>query len=98
MGMPMNDWSGYVADWRKRKGFTTSWSNMMEKLMLVVTEVSEAAEAYRKEDRENFSEEIADCFIRLYDICGSIGIDIEAEIEKKMEKNEGRSIRHGKIC
>jgi len=50
------DWSAIVVkgvgamiantgDWRRGKGFDTGWDNFGEKLMLVVTEVSEAMEA-----------------------------------------------------
>lgn len=94
----LNEWSRDIADWRHRKGFETSWDNMMEKLMLVVTELGEAAEAYRKENRTNFDEEIADAMIRLWDICGSIGIDLEKELGDKMVYNESRPIKHGKKC
>ncbi|KKN37005.1 hypothetical protein LCGC14_0767650 [marine sediment metagenome] len=69
---------------------------MLEKLMLVVTEVSEAAEAHRKADFENFTEEIADTFIRLMDITASLGINIEKAILDKMAINEGRPHLHGK--
>ena len=71
---------------------------MPEKLMLVVTELSEAMEAYRHEDIKNFKEEIADTFIRLCDICGSVNIDIEREIRTKMEVNKKRPYLHGKKC
>jgi len=37
-----------VRDWRKGKGFKTGWGNVPEKLMLLVTELSEAMEAFRK--------------------------------------------------
>jgi NTP pyrophosphatase (non-canonical NTP hydrolase) len=96
--MLLNQLSRDVAQWRKSKGFKTSWENMPEKLMLVVTELSEAMEAYRHEDKQNFAEEIADTFIRLADICGSIDLDIESEIWKKMEINKKRPYKHGKIC
>jgi NTP pyrophosphatase (non-canonical NTP hydrolase) len=33
--------------WREGKGFRTDWFNVPEKLMLVVTELAEAMEAYR---------------------------------------------------
>jgi len=36
-----------IGAWRKRKQFKTAWSNVPEKLMLAVTELSEAMEAYR---------------------------------------------------
>ena len=71
---------------------------MPEKLMLVVTELAEAMEAYRKDDKKNFGEEIADTFIRMLDISGSIGIDVEDEIQKKMEINKKRPYKHGKNC
>ena len=98
------DWSTFVSEWRERKGFSTPHSliteeerdAMLGKLMLVVTEVSEAAEAVRNADSENFQEEIADVFIRLFDICGSMGIYIEQDIKDKMEKNLGRPQRHGR--
>lgn len=96
--MLLNQLSREVAAWRKKKGFKTDWDNMPEKLMLVVTELSEAMEAYRHEDKQNFAEEIADTFIRLADICGSIDLDIESEIWKKMEVNKKRPYKHGKIC
>jgi len=96
--MELNRLSKQVAIWRKKKGFKTSWKNMPEKLMLVVTEVSEAMEAYRREDKTNFAEELSDTFIRLFDIAGSLGIDIEAEIATKMAYNKTRPVRHGKKC
>ena len=92
----MNELAREIAEWREEKGFVTGWDNMLEKLMLVVSEASEAAECYRNDNREGFNEEIADIFIRLFDICGTIDIDIEKEIEKKMEKNRNRPYRHGK--
>ena len=66
--------------------------------MLIVTELAEGMEAYRKQDDDNFREEIADTFIRLLDLCGGLGIDIEEEIAKKSEGNKGRPYKPGKIC
>jgi len=96
--MDINKECKIIAKWREDKGFETNWDNMLEKLMLVVTEVSEAAEAYRKNDVKEFDMEIADTFIRLMDICGSINLDIANEIEKKMIINAGRPYKHGKIA
>jgi NTP pyrophosphatase (non-canonical NTP hydrolase) len=96
--MELNKLSRQVAIWREKKGFKTNWKNMPEKLMLVVTEVSEAMEAYRREDKANFAEELSDTFIRLCDIAGSLGIDIESEIATKMAYNKTRPVRHGKKC
>ena len=91
----MNQLAHEIAEYRESKGFVTSWENMPEKLCLVHSEVSEALEAYRKDDRANFAEEIADTIIRCLDITGTLGIDIEAEIQKKMERNRNREYRHG---
>ena len=96
MELSINKAAEQVKDYRERKGFTTSWENMQEKLMLVVTEVAEASEARRKDDWENFKEEIADTFIRLMDITGSLDIDIESCIIAKMELNENRPHMHDK--
>ncbi len=82
----------------KKKGFWDEKRNIGEMLMLIVTELSEAMEAYRLVDKENFNEEIADTFIRLFDLCGGLKIDIEKEIKKKMVKNKIRPYKHGKIC
>lgn len=66
------------------------------RLMLIVSELGEALEALRHEDKENFAEELADVAIRLADLCGGIGIDLESEIKQKMEKNRKRGYKHGK--
>lgn len=93
--MTIAEWSQEVALWREATGFVTTRENMLEKLMLVVSEVAEAAEDVRHARWEHFPEEIADTTIRLLDIAGSLGIDLEAAIEAKMEKNRKRPYRHG---
>ncbi len=80
------------------KGFWDSDRNIGEALMLVVTELAEAMEAYRHQDDENFREELADTFIRLFDLCGGLNIDITTEIAKKAATNKSRPYKHGKIC
>ena len=78
------------------KGF---WNNRREVgtlLMLIVTELAEALEADRHGDMKNFTEEIADTFIRLADFCGGMMIDIEQAILDKMAINEQRPYLHGK--
>lgn len=80
------------------KGFWDQERNIGEALMLVVTELAEAMEAHRVEDQENFHEEIADVFIRLFDLCGGMNIDVAKEIARKAAKNKKRPYKHGKIC
>mgnify|MGYP000939940627 CR=1 FL=1 len=65
-------------------------------LMLIVSEVAEAQDGIRHGDMDNFREELADVAIRLADLCGGLGIDLENEIIKKMEKNKNRPYKHGK--
>ena len=67
------------------------------RLMLIVSEVSEALEELRKCNEEGFAEELADVALRLGDLCGGLGIDLEDEIKKKMFINKSRAYRHGKL-
>lgn len=64
-------------------------------LALVHTEVSEATEAVRHRDRENFDEELADIAIRLASIAHGLGTDLDAAIRAKMEVNKTRGHHHG---
>lgn len=74
-----------------------------EALMLIVTELAEAMEAYRdgnpESDKiEGFSkveEELADTIIRILDLAGGMGFDIQGALEAKMMYNETRPYRHG---
>jgi len=106
----IKEWCAIVVEWRKRKGFVTDWESFPVKSMLAVSELAEAVESHRHGNLFEGSkpcptcgyhispvtEELADVAIRLFDIAGSLGIDLEKEIEAKMERNEGRPIRHGK--
>ena len=64
-------------------------------IALIHSEASEALEAFRHRDRENFAEELADILIRVLDCAGGLGIDIDNEVRAKMEKNKGRGFKHG---
>ena len=105
----LHEWTKYVSDWRKSKGFYTPPSidpkihcplseadATLGKLFLVVCELAEAGEAVRHNNLENFTEELADTIIRIFDIAGTQGIDLEAAVSAKMKINEERPIRHGK--
>ena len=111
------------------KGFWEDHNtNITEKIMLVVTELSEAVEAMRKLSKEeliseiqgnsatieafdlygydhydfekfvkdSIGDEFADSIIRILDLCGRLGIDIEGHIKYKMVYNSTRPYLHGK--
>jgi NTP pyrophosphatase (non-canonical NTP hydrolase) len=118
----------------KSKGFWEGERNKSELLMLVVSELSEALEALRKDHyadqdvveslshdleldrtdeefllkainwktsfeqgvKSSFEDEIADVAIRLFDLCGGLGVDLEKHIEMKMKYNSMRGYKHGK--
>jgi NTP pyrophosphatase (non-canonical NTP hydrolase) len=74
-----------------------------EVLMLVVTELAEAMEAYRSgnpgsDEIPGFSrleEETADAIIRLLDFAEGTKLRLEEALLAKMAYNEGRPYRHG---
>jgi len=66
-----------------------------EILCLIHSEVSEALEAYRNNDHENFKEEMADIAIRVLDAAAGYAFDLETEILKKHAFNKTRPYRHG---
>ena len=50
----------------------------------------------RSRKPEGFTVELADAVIRIADLCGSLGVDLEAVINHKMDFNESRPAKHGK--
>ncbi len=80
------------------KGFKVDWDNAPTYLMLIVTELSEAMEQWRDNHKEEFKEEVADAFIRLFHLVGDLGLkeDIAESILKKLRYNETRPYKHGR--
>jgi NTP pyrophosphatase (non-canonical NTP hydrolase) len=92
--------------WPEGKHETTE---IAEKLLMVHAEISEATEelrtgniyTYTRPDSstpnkpEGLEVELADAVIRIFDLCGRLGIDLEEAIRVKMDYNETRSHRHG---
>ena len=76
------------------------------KLMLIVSEAAEAMEDHRKGTvLETMTEtgkpvglpsELADIIIRVGDLAGILGVDLEAAVIRKMKYNAGRPHKHGK--
>ncbi|MGO4890310.1 MazG nucleotide pyrophosphohydrolase domain-containing protein [Anaerobacillus sp. MEB173] len=79
----------------KSKGWHDEERETGTLLALIHSEVSEALEADRIGDKDNFVEELADVCIRIFDLCGSKEIDLETAILKKMDRNKQRSYKHG---
>lgn len=77
-------------------GFHEGERSRAKVLALIHSEVSEALEADRENDEEEYAEELADIIIRVFDHAESEGIDLQSEIGRKNAKNEGREYRHGK--
>lgn len=67
-----------------------------EKMMLVVSECAEVLETLRDKDSEHEAEEVADIVIRTLDYASWRGIDLDAEVQKKMETNRARPQLHGR--
>jgi len=79
--------------------------NFGEKIALCHAELSEALEATRKhhfdQDKhcptfKNFSIELADTVIRVFDLAGACGIQLGEAILAKIKFNKTRSYKHGK--
>lgn len=72
--------------------------NVGEMLMLIVGELSEAMEGYRKElddehipTRKAFEVELADTVIRIFDLCGGLSVDLDGAFVDKMAYNLKRA-------
>ena len=68
-----------------------------EKLMLIVSEVSEAMEGHRKNlmddklpHRKMIEVELADAAIRIFDLAGAMGLDLGGAIAEKLAYNAVR--------
>jgi NTP pyrophosphatase (non-canonical NTP hydrolase) len=80
----------------KEKGWHTEPREMGTILCLIHGEVSEAMEADRRgEGWDRVTEELADVCIRIFDLCGSMNLNLEKAIMEKMEYNKTRSYKHG---
>lgn len=93
--MTISELSTKTMNQAKAKGFgvTPEEVNIPEKFALIHTEISEAYDAYRKnnfDDRHGVKEELADTLTRVFHLCGILNIDIEAALQKKFEVNKDR--------
>lgn len=63
--------------------------------MLVTTELAEAAEAWREHRNWDILEELADVLIRVFNLAGALGMDLERAVQEKYLKNLARPFLHG---
>lgn len=70
----------------------------LAKLVLIVTEVGEAIEAVLAGNMANLREEYADICIRLMDLAGFDGLELDEDILAKQAVNLGRPHMHGKLA
>jgi NTP pyrophosphatase (non-canonical NTP hydrolase) len=86
--------------------------NLPEKLMLIVTELGEACEALRTNNKgkyvkfknnkliwkkDTFEDELADAVIRIFDLAESQNINLEWQIQQKLLFNKKRKWKHKKL-
>ena len=79
----------------KEKGFGTSKKeiNVPEKIALIHSEISEAYTAYRHKKikgKNGFEEELGDVLQRLLHLTGTLEMDLEKVILKKLKDNKKR--------
>jgi|SRR5690554_806715 len=97
-------WDPYGLDTR-RGCFALSVDEILAKIALIHAEASEAVEAVRRGEPviwrdesgkpEGLAIELADIVIRVMDLCGGLGIELEEAIAEKIEFNATRPERHG---
>lgn len=68
--------------------------NVPEMLMLIVSELAEAMEGYRKDlqddklpHRKMIEVELADAIIRIFDLAGGLGLDLGGAFDEKRDYN-----------
>lgn len=85
--MNLSEMQKRVYENKLKHGFNVS--NVPLEFCLLEGELSEAFEAWIKK-HDNLGEELADTAIYLMGLSQILGIDLEAEVEKKMKINESR--------
>jgi NTP pyrophosphatase (non-canonical NTP hydrolase) len=90
--MNINDIAARQFDWVERMG----WHNktVLEALALIASGVGEAVNECRgAAPTEAFGEELADIILRVADLAQWQGVDLAAQITRKMQINEQRGTR-----
>lgn len=114
----INELAGQIAQGNRDRGFwddyerevkneATERAFVSQKVMLIVSELSEAVEelrsgrdvteTYMKDGKpEGFPVELADAMIRLLDLCGHVGIPVGDVLVEKVAFNATRGRKHGR--
>lgn len=80
-------------------------NGVLAKLALIHTEISEAVEHVRDDNYtihykdgkpDGMVVELADAMIRIFHLCGELGLPLEAAVLEKMAYNESRPNKHGR--
>lgn len=105
--LTIRDWVYLIGEWGKEKGWTFEYEDIPEKLILIVSEIAEAMEDYRRNNMEEiesddgkpegFGIELADAIIRILHLCGHLNIPIDELLVRKMRYNCTRPFRHGNL-
>lgn len=80
------------------KGFSSDPERLWEMLTLIHSEVSEAADAYKKgEPLDAVGEELIDAVIRILHMLSALGLDAEALYQAKMAHNWARPPKYNTV-
>jgi hypothetical protein len=103
---PLNDLAMAIHEWGIRKGWDKD-INLSEKLLLIISEITEAFEHYRNgfevtdlvyhDDGkpDGIGIELIDAMIRILHLMALYGLDADRLMAIKMKYNEKRPFRHG---
>jgi len=94
----LNDYMAQVRELIDAKGFSSDKEQIWQMLALIHSEISEAADAYKKgRSYDEVGTELADAIIRILHLCSALDVDIEALYQAKMAKNWQRPYRYNLV-
>lgn len=92
-----SDTAGWWTDLKTGQPVQVTIEMILAKIALMHSELSEATEGARKDlmddklpHRKMLEVELADCVIRIMDLCGKMNLDIGGAIVEKMQYNASR--------